>query len=260
MTNLEELTLHLFIIRIDKNHVDGIQLHDDILIFMPRLNKFIFSFDTAVVKVDTEITFPSNEEMQRSFSAREYGLVHSHVEVFSREKARRVHRYSDPHNFDSRCYIYSHPYQFNVFFHLNNSFQGDMFNSVQALLITDFRPFEHSFFEVISQSFPLLKELHLSNDEAQKAKRQSKRFFIFSHLICLNLNSAHVDYAEQFLTTEHCHLPRLSTLKIRYESLALVTNNFTNDATRVTCAKLTSILLTKPCVPSENFHQYFPLL
>lgn len=50
MINLEELTLYLSIIRFDSNYIDGTQLQDDILSFMPRLTKFTFSLETAIVK------------------------------------------------------------------------------------------------------------------------------------------------------------------------------------------------------------------
>jgi hypothetical protein len=127
-------------------------------------------------------------------------------------------------------------------------------------MMTDFYPFEHSFFKVISQSFPLLKELHIINEEPQKDKQQSTPFIVFSHLIFLHLYGAHADYAEQFLVDKYCHLPCLLDLDIGYESLVLVTKNFTNDATRLTCSKLTSLRIRELFVPPKTFHQYFPLL
>jgi hypothetical protein len=135
-----------------------------------------------------------------------------------------------------------------------------MFDNVQYLMMADLRPFEHYFFKVISQSFPLLKQLHIYNDESQKEKQQSMTYIIFSHLILLNLDCAHVDYAEQFLFDKQCHLPCLLDLYISYNSLAVVTNNFTNDETRLTCGKLTNLRIKEPFVPPKNFHQYFPLL
>jgi hypothetical protein len=61
MINLEELILYLLIIRVDSTYVDGIQLHDDILIYMPRLNKFTFSINTGILGEDTKIHFSSDE-------------------------------------------------------------------------------------------------------------------------------------------------------------------------------------------------------
>ncbi|CAF3215420.1 unnamed protein product, partial [Rotaria sp. Silwood2] len=57
MINLEELILDLSIIRSNKNYIDGIQLYDDILIYMPRLNKFTFNIYTNVDKKNVGIVF-----------------------------------------------------------------------------------------------------------------------------------------------------------------------------------------------------------
>ncbi|CAF1179117.1 unnamed protein product [Rotaria sordida] len=88
MINLEELILFLSIIRTEKNYIDGIQLYDDILIYMPRLNKFIFNIDTNIVENNIEFALSSNEDIQRSFIRKEYGPVYSQVEIFSRKKKR----------------------------------------------------------------------------------------------------------------------------------------------------------------------------
>jgi hypothetical protein len=76
----------------------------------------------------------------------------------------------------------------------------------------------------------------------------------------LKLETAHVDYAEQFLLEKNTYLPRLMNLNIGFESLAMVTNNFTNDAARINCAKLKCLNIDEPFVRPENFHQFFPLL
>ncbi|CAF4714716.1 unnamed protein product [Rotaria socialis] len=198
---------------------------------MPRLNKFSWNIDTCVDKKNIEIAFSSNEDIQRSFTRKQYGPVSSLVETFTTRES------------EDECHIYSLPYQFENFCSLSNSFQGGMFDSVLSLMMADLYPFEHNFFKVISQSFFLLKQLIIFNDASQKDKQLSKTLITFSHLIILNLDSAHTDYAEQFLVAEHYHLPCLLDLIIGYESLALVTNNFTNDATRLTCSKLTSLCI-----------------
>ena len=191
MINLEELILYLSIIRSNKNYVDGSELYDDILIYMPRLKKFTFNIHTNVDKKNVEIAFSSNEDIQRSFIRKEYGPVASHIETFTRENERRCHSYSSPYEFKSRCHIYSLPYQFTTFHFLNNSFQGGTFDNVQSLMITDLCSFEHNFFKVISQSFPLLKKLYIMNEEPQKDKQQSTPLIIFTHLIYLDLHGAH---------------------------------------------------------------------
>ncbi|CAM4870442.1 unnamed protein product [Rotaria socialis] len=260
MVNLENLILYLSIIRNNKNYIDGNELYNDILIYMPQLNKFTFNIRTNVDKKNDGIVFSSNEDIQHSFRRKEYGLVGSYVETFTTSVEYKCYSNSMPYHFKSRSHIYSLPYQFKTFDLLSNSFQGGMFDNVQSLIMTDIYPFENNFFDVISQSFPLLKELYIFNEKPQKNKQQSMTLIAFSHLIDLDLSSAHADYAERFLVDKHCYLPCLLNINIRYEPLALVTNNFTGDATRLTCSKLTSVCLEEPFVSPETFSKYFPLL
>ena len=226
---------------------------------MPRLNKFSFSIDTYVDK-NNQMNFSSKEDIQRSFKRKEYGSVNSLVEYFTNEKERCCHICAMPYQFQSRCHIYSLPYQFQDFPFLTNSFQGGIFENVLSLIMTDCCPFEENFFNDISQSFPLLKQLIIFNDEPQKEKQRSMILIRFPHLVILDVESAHTDYAEQFLVDKYCQLPRLLNLTIGYESLAIVTNNFTNDATRLTCSQLTNVKIRESFAPPKSFHQYFPLL
>lgn len=248
MINLEQLILFLSVLKDRSTYVNGIQLHDDILIYMPLLNKCTFNIDTVVSCENQSVSsLPSNEDIQRSFIGRRYEQVGSYIQTDSRKG-------------ESRCHIYSLPYQFKTFFCRNNSFHGGMFHHVRSLAVIDFRPFERNFFKVISQSFPVLEKLYIRNYEPQIDKQQSTTFIMFSHLILLDLSLAHLDYVEQFLIDKNCHLPCLLNLDIKYESLATVTYNFTNDATRNTCAKLTHLKIVEPFIRPENFDQYFPLL
>ncbi|CAF3985651.1 unnamed protein product [Rotaria sordida] len=212
MINLEELILDLSIIRSNKNYIDGIQLYDDILIYMPRLNKFAFNIYTNVDKKNVGILFSSNEDIQRSFRRKEYGSVASYIEIFTRENQHKCHSYSLPYEFKSGIFV-----------------------NVQFLM-------------------------DIINKEPQRDKQKSLSLIKFSYLIYLDLQGAHADYAEQFLIDKYCHLPCLLNLNIDYESLVLATNNFTNDATRLTCSKLTSLRINEPFIPPKNFYQYFPLL
>jgi hypothetical protein len=247
MINLEKLKLYLSILRFNSTYVDGIQLYDEIIIYMSRLKKLYFSIDTCVMNNNIKIDLSSNKDIQHSFIGRRYGQVGSDVYSIAIEKGI------------SRCHIYSLPYQFQQFYYLNNSFKGGIFNKVRFLLMVDSRPFEHNFFKVISQDFPFLKRLCILNYKPQQNKQQSSTI-IFPHLILLDLATSDVDYAEQFLFDKNTHLPRLLNLSIGYELLAMVTNNFTNDAARLNCAKLTNLEIKEPFVRPKNFHQYFPLL
>ncbi|CAF3609003.1 unnamed protein product [Rotaria sp. Silwood1] len=181
MINLEELILSLSIIRVDLPYIDGTHLYDEIQMHMPRLNKLIFSINTAVTKKNININFPSKEDLQRSFIDRGYQQVGVYVDSTETKD-------------EGRCHIYSLPYQFENFLHLNNSFQGGMFNKVRYLTMTDGRPFEHELFKIISQDFPFLKTLSICNKEPQKNKQHSSTLITFPHLIALNLTQAHMIY------------------------------------------------------------------
>jgi hypothetical protein len=247
MINLEELILNLSIFRGNGNYIDGIQLYGDILIYMPQLNKFSFRIDTRVSFENRTIVLSSKEDIQRSFIGREYQKLGLHVEILLTDD-------------EIQCRIHSLPYQFNRFIYLNHSYQDGMFNYVRYLSMIDQHPFKNNLFKIISQDFPFLEELFIVNNEAQTKKQELSETITFPHLSRLNIYMSHIDYAEQFLVEQRCHLPHLLDLLIKYESLVTVTNNFTNNATRRTCSKVRFIWLTGPFVRPQHFNQYFPLL
>ena len=245
MSNLEELTLFLLIYRYDSTYNDGNQLYDQILIHMPRLNKFNFSINTSIYYTYINTTLPSNDDIQRSFIGRKYQQVGSYAD-------------DDLMLSLPRCHIYSLPYQFENFFFSTNSFQGGIFEKVKWVKITDTRPFEHEFFKIISKSFPFLIQLTVQNYEQQQNKQHSSTFVVFPHLLSLHLTGAHDDYAEELLLKKNTHLPCLKRLTIRYQSLEIITNHFTNNAIEFNCTELTYLSIAEPFVARENFHLYFP--
>jgi len=138
MINLTELALFLPVVREDSTYIDGIQLHDQILIYMPRLNKFTFSINTGVINENIKTDLPSNEDIQHSFIRTGCTQVALCVQYRSEDNVGMSH-------------VYSVPYQFEYFLRLNNSFQGGMFDTVQYLTIIDERPFEHNLLKILSQ-------------------------------------------------------------------------------------------------------------
>jgi hypothetical protein len=146
MINLKELTLFLPVIKNRGSYIDGIQLHNEILIYMPQLNKFTFSINTFVFNDNIEILLPSNEDIQRSFIGKGYGQVGSSL-------------HTRPGGNVGISHVYSLPYEFQYFLYLDNSFHGDMFDIVEFLTMEDVLPFEHNLFKLISQCFPRLKGL-----------------------------------------------------------------------------------------------------
>ncbi len=246
MSNLEELTLYLSIIRTESTYIDGIHLYDEILIHMSQLNKFIFSINTLVVNKNIKINLPSNNDIQHSFIRRGYQQIGSYTHNESIERG-------------STCHIYSLPYQFDDFYNMNCHFQGDIFDKVRCVMMTDREhPFEQEFFQIISNSFPFLQALIICNYQPQKRKQQLFPTITFPHLHSLSLRSANVDYAAQFVCDTKIHLPCLFELTIIYESLVMTINNFINDATRLTCTRSQTLIICGSYVRPENFHTYFP--
>ena len=248
MINIKELVLYLLVRRFDSTYVDGIQLYDQILIYLPELNKFTFSIQTYVVNNNIRNDLPSNEDIQRSFVGRRYGQVGSYARIRSTEDV-------------ARCHIYSIPYDFEYFLELKNFFPGGIFHKVRFLLMSDRHPFQHKLFQVISQDFPFLENLCICNDRPQEDKQQYLSTLVtFPYLTILQFHGAHVDYVEQLLLKKNAYLPCLLDLHVEYKLLAIITNYFTIDATYFNFAKLKCLHTAEPFVRPKNFCEYFPLL
>jgi hypothetical protein len=220
MINLEELKLYLLIEVFNLNYIDGIQLYNELLCHMNKLNKFTFNIQTLVYSCNTNINLSSNEDIQRSFIGKGiYKQIGSYININS-------------NMIKSKCHIYSLPYQFEYLLEITNSFPGGMFHTVRYLVISDIFPFEYKFFQLISHDIPFIEILHIRNVQPQKDKQNSSTELLkFPHLKLLDLELAHVDYAEQFLLKKITYLPNLFNLYIKYESLIMITNNFTIDTT-----------------------------
>jgi hypothetical protein len=143
---------------------------------------------------------------------------------------------------------------------MSNYFEGGVFDKVRSMTMNDSYPFEHELFKKVSQHFPFLRNLTLINSTAQKNKQHSSTFITFPHVEQLDVTFAYVDYAEQFLFEKNTRLPRLLKLHIGYETLAMVTNNFTNDLARLNCSQIRCLLTKESYVRPKDFHMYFPLL
>ncbi|CAF3886170.1 unnamed protein product, partial [Rotaria sp. Silwood1] len=196
MINLEELKLYLLVGRLNSTYIDGIQLYDQFLIYMTQLKKFTFNIKSEVYDMNVEVELQSNEDIQRSFIGRGYQKVASYVNT------NVCSRYSE-------CHIYSLPYDFEFYVYPQNSFQRGMFHKVRKLKMSDGIPFEHKLFKFIAQEFPFFKFLYICNDNRQDDKQDSSTLITFPYLTFLDLEKAHVDYAELFLLEKNMHLPCL---------------------------------------------------
>ena len=247
MSNLEELTLYLSIIRHNSRFIDGKQLYDDVLSSMARLEKFSFSIHTQLVCDNVEMKLPSSNDIRNSFIE----LGYKDIDAFG--DVDFVNRRAESH-------IYSLPYQFKKFDLMISAFQGGKFDQVRVLYMYDRRPFEHRLFQIIARDFPFLQTLLLTNWQEQEVKDQSGELVTFSHLCQLCLGDSHMDYANEFLCNENIALPRLTNLSITYETLATVTKSFTHSQARLICNKIRRLRIREPFVRPNNFHLYFPLL
>jgi hypothetical protein len=251
MSNLETLTLYLSL-DLYTSFIDGNHLKKDIINQLPRLNKFLFNI-YSFININDLMYQPSNEDIQCTFKNFNDYKICSSVDYFPKEE-------------NSLCHIYSHPYRLKHYDHITNNFPGGLFKSVEKISLFDERPFEHEFFIRLTKAFPLLKKLSISNEEPQNYKNcqnsnNDNRYLSiieFPHLTELSLSIIHDDYAEQFLVdTKTCLLNNI-TLQIDYECLQRVTHNFTNNATRVNCAKLTYLLISQYWRYPKLCDTYFP--
>ncbi|CAF3308971.1 unnamed protein product [Rotaria socialis] len=227
-----KLKLYLSLQRFNSTYIDGIQLYDQFLGCMTQLKRFIFWINTKVFNETANVELQSNKDIQHSFIGRGYEQVASYVHTNST-------------NTRGQCIIYSLPYDFENFVDLDNSFQGGVFYKVRQLTMSDRISFEHQLFQRISADFPFLQILYISNSHPQNNKSYSSLLITFPYLKFLDLQYAHVNYAELFLLKNNVHLPRLLNLRVEYESLANLTNNFTNDATYFNFHTLKSLDYTK---------------
>jgi hypothetical protein len=69
-----------------------------------------------------------------------------------------------------QCHIYLYPYTLTYYHNIINHFPGGLFKCVGEISLYDERPLEHEFFVRITQAFPFITKLSLSNRKAQKLK------------------------------------------------------------------------------------------
>ncbi|CAF3314153.1 unnamed protein product, partial [Rotaria socialis] len=137
--------------------------------------KFTFCINTEVFNEKVRVELSSNEDIQRSFIGRGYQQVTSYVDTNSMKT-------------EGYCFLYSVPYDFEDFVQHNNSYQGGMFQKVRQLTMYNKIPFE--LFKLISEDFPFLQFLYISNGHPQQDKLHSSTLITFPYLTFLNLKYA----------------------------------------------------------------------
>jgi hypothetical protein len=143
---------------------------------------------------------------------------------------------------------------------ISNNFPNIIFKNVTFLWVQDSDPFKREFFIRIAQCFPLLKFLSVVNFGPQISDLNEWKPVEYPYITTLDIMYAHIDYVEQFLHESKTHLPRLTELKVKYDRLQTVTENFTRDATRLNCRLVERLVIKVTPVHPKDFYIYFPLL
>ncbi|UJR29467.1 hypothetical protein I4U23_010679 [Adineta vaga] len=255
MSHLEKLFLNVCIERNipDEPFIDGNNLMNNIINYIPTLDKFAFSIHSNIDHSNHLLQLPSNDDIQHTFKDfQEYQVV-SYIHYLPESKM-------------SQCHIYSYPYYMDSLYRLTNSFPGGLFEFVHKVYLFDEQPFEHEFFLRIAHAFPCLKTLLIDNDSSQKYKQdpqsngndQNFKIIKYPSLNVLILNCSHEDYLEQFLNSNKTCLLNQIKLDVDYTTLQTVTHNFTRTLTQINCKKITFIYdISKYNIP-EHFYNYFP--
>jgi hypothetical protein len=232
--------------------VDGTQINNEILVHMPRLDKFTFHIITDT-REQHIVDYLSSDDIQQTFTNIGYQQVGCIVSYTGRTGI---------------CQIFSLPFMRDYLHYVGNIFPFIVFRHVTSLALFDVVPFKHEFFIRIARFFPFLKNLDVfnrnsqshSSDDLNSNGNQLYPIFEYPHLISLALLGSHIDYIEQFLNNTKTHLPRLTQLEVNYDRLRIVTENFTRDATRFNCAKVKKLIIYQTLPLSKDFCTYFPLL
>ena len=263
MSNLKHLTLYIEIF--ERNMpVDGIQLQNDVLSHLSKLQTFVFYINTSFLVDHTAIPL-SNNDIQRTFTDVKFGPIGCGKNY--------VHQFQMAHH------IFSLPFTFGRIHFIGNCLTDTIFQNIILLSICDLIPFEHAFFLRLARCFPSLQNLLIFNWKAQsrdgaRSDYDNNRLLEvvqYPHLRSLQFARVHVDYVEQMLNASKTRLPSLAELRINYDHLTSVTNNFTRDATRLNCINVQKLLPYRLGhnestddrainTQSEDLHAYFPLL
>jgi hypothetical protein len=211
---------------------------------MTRLNKFTFNI-CSIICLDEPINLPLNEDIENTFRNFQNNQIISSVYYLLKSNLFYYH-------------IYSYPCTWTFHHNITNNFPGGLFKCVREISLYDEHSFEHDFFLRIAQSFPFIKKLSLHNYEPQQNDHLQWLVIKYHHLIEIDLVKTHEDYVEEFLNnTKTCLLNNVH-LRVCYDSLKKVTDDFTRDATRINCSKIIHLTAFGYTVELSKLKDYFP--
>ncbi|CAF1459984.1 unnamed protein product [Rotaria sordida] len=252
MINLKKLSLYI-VVNPYEQFIDENNLKKNILDHIPQLNEFTFNIRSIIYDIDYKYLL-TNEQIQNTFTNFIDNKIISCVDYFSKKQT-------------GQCLIYSYPYRMKYYHNITNNFSGGLFKCVQEVSLFDEYPFEHEFFLRISQSFPFMKKLTVSNFKPQIYKQHEKSnddnnkhcsIIEYHHLTELDLLNVHLDYVEQFLDETKSSFTNSIYLLVKSSPLRKATHNFTRNEMKANCAKLNGLYIFGRLKNPENDKKYFP--
>lgn len=254
MEYLEELSLSI-IVDHRSTFIDGNHLKNEMLKYLSHLQILTFNIRTYCSEMSSEKMYMQlNNDISRTFLHWPYGEVCSYMIHYPKNVVRS-------HIFSAQCNM-------NDIYSICYGFQGGLYRNVRILYLSDrYYPFNHEFFLLIARSFPFVTDLTVLNNNRipthiQQTNDQTSSIVQFNHLTTLSICFQRPIYLEEFLVDTKTYLPKLVHLTVSYDSLVLVTNNFTRDDTRQNCSKVQTLEFTisTTTTHSKEFYSYFPCL
>ena len=237
MINLEKLSLSL-VFDCRRRFVHGNDLKANVLRHLPRLEDFIFNI-RSILPLDLDpVHLLTNEEIQCTLTELTKYPVVSYVDYFL-------------HKSEAHCHIYTSPYSMIEYEHVSNHLPSDLFENVRFVALFDERPFEHSFFLRLAQSFPSMTTLSVTNKAAQLEEQdpqpcdEKERLPVIRYpsLRRLVLAGVHDAYVEQFFFATRTFFSNGMHVCNYRSQMKRVTNDFMRDETRQNCSKVKSFTL-----------------
>jgi hypothetical protein len=220
---------------------------------MPRLHTFSFYIESEI-RFDNSVHHLSDNDIQQTFTNIGYHQIACNVHYCRNRRAI--------------CQLFSLPFIFNRLERITNKFPNIIFNNVTYLKALDVIPFKYEFFIRIAKAFPSLKHFSIINpfsplwdiDSDTDDNIDSHPYIEYLNLTSLDVNYADDYYIEQFLLNTKTYVPCLTEIKIRFDQLQTVTENFTRDATRYSCRNIKRLIFKKTMNYPKELYLYFPSL
>jgi hypothetical protein len=245
-SSVEHLTL-LLAIDVTKNKqnsfIDGFNLQRDIISYMPNLFQFNFHI-RSILRNGVHIEL---DKIRQSFIEYKQSIDCT-IDYFNNEYGQ--------------CQIYSLPFIGTRLDFISNRFplfnvENRFSNVTMLILYDDIAPFEHVFFQRITQVLPRLKVLEVFNLLQQEKTPATNNSIEFRYLTTLILHDVHADYVEQFLCRSY--LPCLIELVIRNDLLVKIIEQ-KQQQIKNNCSKIETLITLEPWIYPLRYRKFFPNL